>query len=116
MLKSVLVPGWGQATNGSWIKAGLAAGLEGYLIAGAVQAGRDVRRIRASSDTTSLADAQDRKVKYVWWTIGATCISMLDAFVDAHFKNFDVTPIAKRDFPGDDTWLGVRVSFPVVRR
>ena len=69
-----------------------------------------------SADTSFLAEARDRRVKYVWWTIGAVGISMLDAFVDANFKDFDVTPIVRRDSGGDGTWLGVRVSFPGPRR
>ncbi len=125
MLRSVLVPGWGQWVNGKWWKSLLVAGLEGYLVAGAIQAGRDVNRTEAGMDSATLASAsrlclstsdtlacaRDRKVKYVWWTIGAVGLSMLDAFVDAHFKDFDVTPIARVERGGAGTLLGVRLTW-----
>lgn len=126
MLRSVVVPGWGQWTNGRWWKGLLAAGLEGYLVAGALDAARDVRDTEAGMDSAALANAssrlclgggnqlacaRDRKVKYIWWTIGAVGLSMLDAFVDAHFKDFDVTPIARIERAGAGTMLGVRLSW-----
>ena len=120
MLRSALVPGWGQLTNGRWWKAVLAIGLEGTLEANAIKAGRDARsaedRYRVTGvavDSLDALDFRERQRGYWWWTAGAIGLSMLDAYVDAHFKNFDVTPVAS-SMPrprGSATWLGLSVRW-----
>ncbi|HVP39059.1 MAG TPA: DUF5683 domain-containing protein [Candidatus Saccharimonadales bacterium] len=122
MLRSALVPGWGQLTNGKWWKAILVAGLEGYLAASAVSAGRDVHRYEDSlrvaptyEDTLNaefyLQDARNRRSGFIWWTVGAVGLSMLDAYVDAHFKNFDVTPIAAEPGKHPAGFLGLQLAW-----
>ncbi|MBI5835622.1 MAG: hypothetical protein HZB25_00090 [Candidatus Eisenbacteria bacterium] len=122
MLRSALLPGWGQLTNGKWWKAVLVAGLEGYLAGSAVSAGRDVGRaedsLRAAptlddslSIGISLQSARDRRAGFIWWTVGAVGLSMLDAYVDAHFKNFDVTPVTALPGRRGQAFLGLRVGW-----
>src|SRR6185503_6099167 len=50
MLRSLLVPGWGQAHNGAWIKAALVAAGDGTL---RVRFFRDERRLRDLNGTAS---------------------------------------------------------------
>jgi hypothetical protein len=122
MLRSALVPGWGQLTNGKWWKAILVVGLEGYLAGSAVGAGRDVSRAQDSlraagsyadslSIQISLQSARDRRAGFIWWTVGAVGLSMLDAYVDAHFKNFDVTPIAGNPRRPGEAFLGLQLAW-----
>lgn len=105
MLRSALVPGWGQAKNGEWLKVLLAVGLEATFAerlrfehcmvqryeqrllwaevrgAGAIE--RDQLRWRVEKHENHRRD-------FIWWTSMLVVLSMGDAFVDAHLKGFDV--------------------------
>ena len=88
MFRSLVVPGWGQATNHAWVKAALVAGGETALIASIVQ---DTRKL----DSLDPADPQyastyDNRQRNTWWLGGLVFLSMVDAYVDAHLKGFDV--------------------------
>ena len=50
MMRSLLVPGWGQLYNRSWIKATLMAGIEGWLITGLVRDERQLTRLSREAD------------------------------------------------------------------
>lgn len=93
MLRSVLVPGWGQWTNGKRLKALVVAGSEGYLIYRAVDWGRIERN---AVSLTEEEHAAMRRRDFTWWSIFAGALSMGDAYVDAHLRNFDV------EFKGQD--------------
>jgi hypothetical protein len=102
MLRSLVVPGWGQATNGAWIKAvGIAAG-EGTLAVKIVQDRRELRRLdqavqeaRASGDELLELEAVDaynsrldRAVSRQWLLGAVVAFALLDAYIDAHFRGF----------------------------
>jgi hypothetical protein len=104
MLRSLVVPGWGQLYNGSWIKAlGVATG----EILLAVRMIDDERRLqdlnrqaeeaRAANDSdryNALVEAYNAQLDVTigrrWWLGGLLTYALLDAYVDAHFKDFDV--------------------------
>jgi hypothetical protein len=103
MARSAIVPGWGQATNGKWIKAGLAVGLEAWTGARVADAWRDANDALdreavalAAGDAATAAAARadynaayDRRATGAWLLGAAIVASMLDAYVDAHFLQFD---------------------------
>jgi len=102
MLRSLVVPGWGQLKNRAWLKALLVAGIEGALIE------RLLFEDRVSGDFASKAalfpeDSAERarfewksekhsrhRRDFTWWTAIFIVLSMGDAYVDAHLKRFDV--------------------------
>lgn len=100
MLYSAAFPGGGQIYNGKYLKAGLVAGIQGYLIYAAVR--NDSRRqdFRELAETASSPgdqalyearsrDYRDRLNNDIWW-IGITAgLSMIDAYVDAHLHDFE---------------------------
>jgi hypothetical protein len=104
MARSLLVPGWGQAHNHAWIKAVLVASAEAVLITQVVRGQSELDRLlaeidvaRADSDavreeelvTEYNAQLDDRVASE--WKLGAViAYAMLDAYVDAHFRGFDV--------------------------
>jgi len=104
MIRSALVPGWGQLHNGSWIKAFMVAGVEGglgYNIVKDLDAldglNARVEAARAAGDAAAELDAvvayNDRQALLVqrqWLLGGAVVYAMVDAYVDAHFRHFDV--------------------------
>ena len=116
MLRSLLVPGWGQVYNHAWLKAAAVAGGEGWLI-GAIVHDQNVlddleASIRAATDETSAAAATNRYnarletyVGRQWLLGGVLAYALVDAYVDAHFRNFDLEfrhdPALPDDLPAD---------------
>ena len=104
MARSLLVPGWGQAHNKKWVKAGLVAGVETWLAVNLYRDQKDLDRLLAEFNT-ALADTLDDRedelaVEYNavldqrtgrQWLLGLTlAYALADAYVDAHFRNFDI--------------------------
>lgn len=104
MARSLLVPGWGQAYNRAWFKAALVAGAEGFLATQVVSDLRalsrfedDLARLQAAGDAVGYAQTAneynarlDASVGRQWLLAGAITLALVDAYVDAHFRGFDV--------------------------
>lgn len=148
MLRSLLVPGWGQAHNHAWIKAALLAAGDGSLRVKIVQDERRLRDLNGQATVLgadlTVADAQvaaaqaelaaaeaedppnpsriaaaqaallaanqqragvsesynvaagaynsllDASTNRRWLAAGVIVYALLDAYVDAHFRSFDV--------------------------
>jgi len=104
MLRSLAIPGWGQVHNHAWIKAALVAAGEGALGYNLYHDWKDLDRLQLAVDAARQAnDAQaeldavtaynDRQASFVarqWLLGGVVLYAMVDAYVDAHFRNFDV--------------------------
>ncbi len=89
MLRSLLVPGWGQFYNGKWFKGLLVAGTEIGLGINAYILNQWAQE--ATSEEYRLFYLENRNLSF--WLLGATILySMADAYVDAHLYNFDETP------------------------
>jgi len=130
MLRSLVVPGWGQLCNGSWIKALAVAGGEGALGYDILQDWRELDRLNAQVDAArSNNDAQaeltainaynDRQTTLVareWLLAGVVVYALMDAYVDAHFRRFDVEfkhdPALPEGVPArSESRLSIRWSF-----
>ena len=104
MFRSALLPGWGQLHNGSWIKAALVVSGEGALGYNIIRDTDDLNRLndavlaaRAANDADAEVAAvlayNDRQASLVareWLLGGVLLYAMVDAYVDAHFRNFDI--------------------------
>lgn len=104
MLRSLLVPGWGQLHNRAYFKAVAVAAGEGVLIARLSQDGKDLSTWRARVDqaardedaegyaaaATEYNAALDRLVGHQWLLGGVIAYALVDAYVDAHFRDFDI--------------------------
>jgi hypothetical protein len=100
MLRSAVVPGWGQWANGRHVKAVLFAAGEGYLLWRAVDWGRQEqakwRQVLAETDPAERARLERRhrtlgahRRDFTWWSVFAGLLSVGDAYVDAQLGNFD---------------------------
>ena len=104
MARSLLVPGWGQLHNGSWIKAiGVAAG-EGLLVTrmrGDQRAlddlDREIAAARGENDQARevvAVEAYNRRLDDLvgrqWLFAALLSYSLLDAYIDAHFRDFEI--------------------------
>ena len=88
MLRSLVVPGWGQATNGEWVKAGVVAAAEGYFIYTLI---RDSDRLRGlEPGTPEYVNLENQRNANAWWLGGVVLLSMVDAYVGAHLRGIEV--------------------------
>ena len=121
-----MLPGWGQATNGRWLKGTAFLGAYAGFIGWGVSINQDKQDAQgelnaAESDSaraywTAEVDAlrNSRNAKY--WLAGLTALlAVADAYVDAHLKNFDERMDADVGLipVGDHPALGLRVTLPV---
>jgi hypothetical protein len=104
MARSLLFPGWGQLHNRAWFKAALVAAAEGFLGARIVQDQRaldgllsDLDRARADGDAVREAglvneynSRLDQRLGREWLLGGVLAYAMVDAYVDANFRGFEV--------------------------
>ena len=124
MMRSLLVPGWGQLHNSAWIKAAAVAGGEFWLLASLSTANRDLDQLqlavddaRASGDaaaqnaaTLAYNDKLDHFVSLQWLLGGVVAYALLDAYVDAHFRNFKVEFERDPAPPGDASPARLRLD------
>jgi hypothetical protein len=115
LFKSLVIPGWGQLGNRSYIKAILFAGLDAYLVSNAIHYRNEaadrydryesvVLPLPADScssdpDCNSLRNqkngfyddylaSKDQRNKFIWFAVITAFVSMFDAYVDAHLSGF----------------------------
>lgn len=123
MARSLLVPGWGQYHNRQWLKSALVAGAEGLLGAQVVSDQRALRRfedqlaaLQSAGDAVGYARTVneynarlDTAVGNQWLLAGVIALSMIDAYVDANFRGFDIEfkndPALPGGVPPDDVPL-----------
>ena len=89
VLRSLLVPGWGQFYNGQKIKAAIVCAGEVALIGTAVYWDRQASN--APDDQTGFV-YRDYRNQALWFLAGTIVLSMLDAYVDAQLADFDEDP------------------------
>ena len=104
MLRSLALPGWGQFHNGSWFKTALLGGGEIWIVAGLVNDNRRMSQLMAEADLAraggdndgynAAVDAYNSHlegfVSRQWWLGGLLAYALMDAYVDAHFRDFKV--------------------------
>ncbi len=102
MLRSLVLPGWGQLHNRAWVKAGVIGGGEIFLVTDIFSDDRKLRDLNAAIGAAIAArdpDAQNAAIgRYnarlnhmvgrEWLLGGLLVYSLIDAYVDAHFVNF----------------------------
>jgi hypothetical protein len=88
-VRSLLIPGWGQATNREWLKAGLVLGVEGAFIYGIIQDTNTLNGLDPYDPRYTVVE--DNRIAKFWWLGGIVFLSMIDAFVGAHLKDVDAT-------------------------
>ncbi len=109
MFRSLFVPGWGQAYNRSWLKAAAIAGGEIWFITKivedrdaledldqAVQVARDSADAELEEVAVEAYNARSAQLtRREWFLGGLIAYAMVDAYVDAHFRNFrmDLDPM-----------------------
>lgn len=100
MIRSLVVPGWGQWYNNKKLKAFVVFGTEVGLLVNSIYLNQKYRewdrKFRASepgfAQNVIIANREfyiNNRNTSTWWLVGVALFSMADAFVDAHLFNFD---------------------------
>jgi hypothetical protein len=124
LVRSVVVPGWGQFYNKKYIKASVFFIGQGYLIYGIASDWRNTDKHEKgfkTSDDPAVKAAEfslytkyrDRRNIKMWIMTATIFYSMFDAYVDAHLADFDETDKAYEVFltPSGDDGLMMGVTF-----
>lgn len=99
MLYSSVIPGGGQIYNASYIKSAAVIGLQGFLVATAINHSDKVKEYKDLMAGTSdpgeylfykaQRDSYREELKSDYWWMGTVWVlSIADAFVDAHLYNY----------------------------
>jgi hypothetical protein len=102
LFRSLIIPGWGQVYNHHYFKALFYGGTELYLIHYVRWRWRQMDKaqwnFQHTDDNTYKAEQfriyekrRDSRNLHMWLTGLVTLLSMFDAYVDAHFADFDQT-------------------------
>jgi hypothetical protein len=94
LLRSALLPGWGQVSTGHPVKAILFGGAAAGALAAAVVEGQ---RVGDAADPEAQAGKRNTRVLYYFITV---TLAALDAYVDAHLDDFEIEPPSPAGFEG----------------
>ncbi len=86
LLRSLVVPGWGQFYNQKYIKTGLVATAEISLLAAAIVRNNQAQKSASLAEKDSLKESRNT---FVVWLMGTVLYSIIDAYVDAHLYDFE---------------------------
>jgi len=106
LIRSALIPGWGQWYNEQKWKSGLVLGIELGLASAAVYYNQLAMRSTNVYDMTWYKDIRSR---ILWWGVAVYLLSLIDAYVDANLWDFDTGP--DLTFEGGSGALLCRMSF-----
>lgn len=106
--RSFALPGWGQIYNGEYVKAGVMMAAQGGTLYLAIDnyliSRRYLREARAAPSKEERLEKLERREQYIvetefwgWLFVGVLAFSMMDAYVDAHLADWDVS-----DLPADE--------------
>ncbi len=89
MLRSLILPGWGQFYNGKWFKGILIGGAEIGFLTNAIVLNQYLQSAETEIDRNYYWENRNLSI----WLLGATILySMADAYVDAHMADFEASP------------------------
>ena len=86
LLRSAVIPGWGQLHNGHPWKAALFAGTASGLLASALLEVRSLNGVTTAEARETRSNRRNTRFLYFGLTV---TLAAIDAFVDAHLAGFD---------------------------
>jgi len=90
MLRSAVLPGWGQWYNHQKIKSLLVIGGELGLLGNASYQNRMALRSKTQEEKEFYRNNRNLSL---WWFAGVYFLNLMDAYVDAQLWRFDIGPI-----------------------
>lgn len=121
LLRSVVVPGWGQYYNRKYVKSAIVCGAETFFMVRAVhwwiKAEDEYDSIQGLPESEQRAAFarysayRSNRNDYLWLTGLTVFFSMFDAYVDAHLAGFDVDLTPQFSPPTDEVRLDLTLRF-----
>ncbi|MCB2206055.1 hypothetical protein KQI65_15040 [bacterium] len=125
VLRSALVPGWGQFYNESYWKVPIVLGVSGFLIYGIISEHQNFVDYADQYDATVTEDNpsgdlrlkryrefyRDNRDSYGWWLLVTYLLQLADAYVDASLFAFDVSPESSLTLLPRPGGVGVQLRF-----
>jgi hypothetical protein len=125
VLRSAIIPGWGQLYNQSYLKVPVVLGLTGFLVWGIIYEHgnyQDYARLYDASITEENPGGnllhkrfrefyRDRRDTYGWWLLVSYLLQLADAYVDAALFGFDVSDEAKLTLIPHTGGVGMQLRF-----
>jgi len=129
MFKSVAFPGWGQWCNRKYLKAGIVFAIEAYFLGKYIhyarkasdwrdrwQAVPDSNTNEQSAAFNQYAEYRDSRNSNLWGVVVPVFLSMFDAYVDAHLRDFPPpvagqTTVSWKSTPGNGASLALTYHF-----
>ena len=93
MVRSLIIPGWGQVYNGKIIKALVFLGGEAYFLSRYLGLNDELKILEdanAGERTTKIIDKEQERNGWGWLFAAGYLLAMGDAFVDAHLDGFSI--------------------------
>lgn len=90
LLRSAIVPGWGQFYTGHTVKGGAMMLAEGILVGMAIHYDGRVKDLASAGDPAGEIERwRSKRRQSIVWAVTLWLYSMADAYVDAHLYYFD---------------------------
>ncbi len=89
VLRSAVLPGWGQIYNRSYVKSAVFASAHVALIWRVSSRHQDAKNLEAMNQLSAAETVRENRNLYIWYTGLAYLITMVDAYVDAYLFGFD---------------------------
>ena len=114
VLRSAIVPGWGQIYNESYWKVPIVWGVGGWFIYNYIKNNKDYKnsqqiylRTQDKDDKSDREFYRDQRDLFAMYFVFAYLANLVDAYVDAHLFDFSVT----EDFYRQQPMLNIRIHF-----
>lgn len=109
LLRSAMLPGWGQFYNGRPVK-GLFFGAASATALTAVVV--EHRRIRSAPTPEEHQDRTARRNSRLLYFALSVALAAIDAYVDAHLADFGAEAAIQVKMQRDKTWLRLKAPLP----
>lgn len=114
VLRSAIIPGWGQIYNESYWKVPIVWGVGGWFIYNYLQNNKDYRNYQQiylttqnTQDKNNREFYRDQRDLFAMYFVFTYLANLVDAYVDAHLFDFSVT----EDFFRYQPMLNIRMHF-----
>ncbi|MFA6979726.1 MAG: DUF5683 domain-containing protein [Ignavibacteriaceae bacterium] len=114
VLRSAVVPGWGQIYNESYWKVPIVWGVGGWFIYNYIKNNKDYKnsqqiylRTQDKDDKSDREFYRDQRDLFAMYFVFTYLANLIDAYVDAHLFDFSVT----EDFYRQQPMLNIRMHF-----
>ena len=112
VLRSAIIPGWGQVYNESYWKVPIVWGVGGWFVYNYIQNNKEYKKyqeiyLKTLEGKGLRDDYRDQRDLFAMYFVFTYLANLVDAYVDAHLFDFSVT----EDFYRQQPMLNFRIKF-----